>query len=83
MTSLEGATVLVTGATGGIGRAVAERVADAGARLHVLSRSADELAPLASGSGGRAWPPTSPTTRRSGARWTRFRRRSAGPPSRW
>jgi NAD(P)-dependent dehydrogenase (short-subunit alcohol dehydrogenase family) len=53
--SLEGATVLVSGATGGIGRAVAEGVAKDGARLHVLSRSADTLSSLATRSGGRAW----------------------------
>jgi len=52
---LSGASVLVTGATGGIGRAVAERLAAEGARLHVLSRTADALAPLARGSGERAW----------------------------
>jgi len=53
--SLEGATVLVAGATGGIGRAVAEGVAKDGGRLHVLSRSADTLSALAERTGGRAW----------------------------
>jgi NAD(P)-dependent dehydrogenase (short-subunit alcohol dehydrogenase family) len=53
--SLEGATVLVTGATGGIGRAVAERVAEAGGQLHLLSRTASSLESLARGTGGRAW----------------------------
>jgi NADP-dependent 3-hydroxy acid dehydrogenase YdfG len=54
-TLLDGTSVLVTGATGGIGRAVAERVAAEGGQLHVLSRTADALAPLARGTGGRAW----------------------------
>jgi NADP-dependent 3-hydroxy acid dehydrogenase YdfG len=54
--TLAGAAVLVAGGTGGIGRAVAERVADAGARVHVLARSADALAGLAARSGGRTWP---------------------------
>jgi NAD(P)-dependent dehydrogenase (short-subunit alcohol dehydrogenase family) len=54
--TLAGAAVLITGATGGIGYAVAERVAEAGARVHVLSRSADTLAGLVARSGGRTWP---------------------------
>ena len=53
--SLAGASVLVAGATGGIGRAVAEGVASAGGRLHLLSRSADTLASLATSTGGRTW----------------------------
>jgi NADP-dependent 3-hydroxy acid dehydrogenase YdfG len=53
--TLAGAAVLVAGATGGIGRAAAERVADAGGRVHVLSRGADTLTALAERSGGRAW----------------------------
>ena len=55
MVNLAGSPVLITGATGGIGRAVAERLAEHGARLHVLSRSPAALADLASSSGGRAW----------------------------
>jgi NAD(P)-dependent dehydrogenase (short-subunit alcohol dehydrogenase family) len=54
--TLRGAKVLVTGATGGIGRAVAEAVAGADGQLHVLSRNADALAPLAERTGGRSWP---------------------------
>jgi NAD(P)-dependent dehydrogenase (short-subunit alcohol dehydrogenase family) len=54
--TLAGATVLVTGATGGIGRAVAERVANADGRLHVMSRGAQALAELAARTGGGVWP---------------------------
>jgi NAD(P)-dependent dehydrogenase (short-subunit alcohol dehydrogenase family) len=53
--SLAGVSVLVAGATGGIGQAVAEGVAAAGGQVHVLSRSADTLSALAERSGGRAW----------------------------
>jgi NADP-dependent 3-hydroxy acid dehydrogenase YdfG len=53
--TLAGASVLVTGATGGIGRAVAERVAEAGGQLHLLSRTASSLESLARGTGGRTW----------------------------
>jgi NADP-dependent 3-hydroxy acid dehydrogenase YdfG len=52
---LSGASVLVVGGTGGIGRAVAEAVAALGGRLHLLSRSASSLEALARGTGGRAW----------------------------
>jgi short-subunit dehydrogenase len=44
---LNGTTVLLTGATGGLGRAIAEALAARGARLILSSRKADELAKLA------------------------------------
>ena len=43
---LKGRSVLVTGASRGIGRRVAERLAKLGARLTLTARSADELAGL-------------------------------------
>lgn len=44
---LSGKTVLLTGATGGLGRAIAEAVAGRGARLVLSSRKGDELERLA------------------------------------
>jgi short-subunit dehydrogenase len=43
---LGGKTVLLTGATGGLGRAIAEAIAARGARLVLSSRKADELVAL-------------------------------------
>lgn len=43
MTDLAGAAVLVTGASGGLGSAIASRLADAGARLAVSGRDVDRL----------------------------------------
>jgi 3-oxoacyl-[acyl-carrier protein] reductase len=43
MTSLEGRTALVTGASRGIGAATAHMLADAGAKLALASRSGDDL----------------------------------------
>lgn len=54
--ALRGRTALVTGASRGIGRAVAVALAEAGAEVHLLARSADLLRALASELGGRAWP---------------------------
>ena len=45
---LEGRSILVTGASRGIGRRVAERLAKLGARLTVTARSEDELGTLVS-----------------------------------
>lgn len=53
---LTGKTVLLTGATGGLGRAIAKALADRGARLIVSSRKSqelDELVTALSGSGHR------------------------------
>jgi short-subunit dehydrogenase len=47
-------TVLVTGATGGIGHAIARACAARGASLIVTGRRADVLEPLAAETGGRA-----------------------------
>lgn len=54
--SLRGRTALVTGATRGIGRAVAIALAEAGASLHLLARSEDDLERLATELEARAWP---------------------------
>ena len=51
---LRGATVLVTGATGGIGRALAGALARHGAQLVLTGRRTDVLEPLAERLGGRA-----------------------------
>lgn len=54
--ALRGRSALITGATRGIGRAVAEALAGAGAEVHLLARSRDELGRLAAELDGRAWP---------------------------
>ncbi len=54
--SLAGQTVLVTGASRGIGAAVALRLAGVGARVQLLARSADVLVEMARELGGSAWP---------------------------
>ncbi|HEY3021410.1 MAG TPA: SDR family NAD(P)-dependent oxidoreductase [Solirubrobacteraceae bacterium] len=51
---LVGRTALVTGATGGLGQAIAERLAGRGARLIVTGRRADVLEPLAARLGALA-----------------------------
>jgi short-subunit dehydrogenase len=51
---LAGATVLVTGATGGIGNAIARRLHGAGASLILTGRRTDVLQPLADDLGARS-----------------------------
>jgi short-subunit dehydrogenase len=53
---LRGATVLVTGATGGIGQALAVELAARGGEVVLTGRRADVLEPLAGKLGGRAVP---------------------------
>ncbi|KAF4408220.1 MULTISPECIES: SDR family oxidoreductase [Streptomyces] len=50
---IDGATVLLTGATGGIGRALAHQLSEAGACLVMTGRRADALEPLAAELGAR------------------------------
>ena len=52
--NLEGASVLLTGATGGLGQAIARALAERGARVTVTGRRMDVLEPLADEIGGRA-----------------------------
>ncbi len=51
---LRGKSVLITGATGGLGQAIARRLHAEGCTLTLTGRRADALAPLASEVGGRA-----------------------------
>ncbi|HSK27194.1 MAG TPA: SDR family NAD(P)-dependent oxidoreductase [Jiangellales bacterium] len=54
MTSLDGASVLVTGATGGLGAPLSRRLARAGARLTLVARDPERLAALAADVEGAA-----------------------------
>src|SRR5687767_11785035 len=51
---LAGRVVIITGASSGIGRAAAQRFAEAGARVALVARSAERLAALAAELGGPA-----------------------------
>ena len=51
---ISGSTVLLTGATGGIGRAIAKAVAEKGGNLIVTGRRGDQLGEIAAEYGGRA-----------------------------
>jgi uncharacterized protein len=51
---ISGTTVLLTGATGGIGQAIARALAGRGAKLILTGRRSDVLDPLAAELGGRA-----------------------------
>jgi L-xylulose reductase len=56
MTDFEGRTVLVTGASGGIGGATVRRLAAAGADVIASGRSVEALAQLSAGTGTRTLP---------------------------
>jgi len=54
--NLGGRSVLLTGASGGLGHAIARALAGRGARLVLTARRAEVLEPLAAETGGRALP---------------------------
>ncbi|HJQ37282.1 MAG TPA: SDR family oxidoreductase [Thermoanaerobaculia bacterium] len=53
MSEFEGRVAIVTGASSGIGRSVAEKLVECGARVAVFARSAEKLAQLAAQHGER------------------------------
>ncbi|MEY9855745.1 NAD(P)-dependent dehydrogenase (short-subunit alcohol dehydrogenase family) [Catenulispora sp. GAS73] len=63
MSPMDGKTALVTGASAGIGQAIAQRFADDGARVYITGRRADELEAAAKDMGPNAIPVQSDVSR--------------------
>jgi len=63
MSPMDGKTALVTGASAGIGQAIAQRFADDGARVYITGRRADELEAAAKDMGPNVVPVQSDVSR--------------------